>query len=155
MKNPLPPLDPKAIVAKLRDPRNLNWRMAAALAVLVVALVLLYRSITAFYFREENAAAGSAIVGALEAFKRGNGRYPEKLALLTPKHLAEIPQPAPDTNFVYAASSDGKECWFAYQARRGVLNEYDCSTHKWTYRDYEDSDALRSPRKEFVMGPKD
>ena len=155
MKNPSPSLDPKAIVAKLRDLWNLNWRMVAAVAVLVVAVVLLYRSITASFFGEENAAAGNAIVGALEAFKRGNGRYPEKLALLTPKPLAEIPQPAPDTNFVYAVSSDGKECWFGYQSRRGTLNEYDCSTHKWAYRDYEDSDALRFPRKEFVRGPKD
>ena len=153
MKNPFPPFDPKAIVAWLRDPRNLNWRTVAALAGVVVALVLLYRGV-AFFFREENAAAGNTIVRALEAFKRGAGRYPEKLELLMPTYLAEIPQPAMDTNFVYAASSDGKECWFAYQVRRGVLNEYECSTRKWSYREYEDSDALKSLRKEFVMGPK-
>ena len=52
-------------------------------------------------------------------------------------------------------SSDGKECWFGYQVYRGVLNEYECSSHKWAYREYDDSSALRSYSKEFVMGPKD
>lgn len=155
MKNPFPAFDPKAIVAQLRDPRNLNWRTVAALAAVVVVFVWLYRSSVAYFFREENAVAGSRIVGALEAFKRGTGSYPEKLALLKPDYLAEIPQPAPDSNFVYAVSSDGKGCWFGYQVPRGVLNEYECSTRKWTYREYEDSDALKSFRKEFVMGPKD
>jgi hypothetical protein len=154
MKNPFPPLDPKAIVAQLRDPRNLNWKTVAALAGVVVALVLLYRAGVASHFREENAPEAITIVGALEAFKRGTGHFPEKLALLKPGHLAEIPQPAPDTNFIYAVSPDGKECWFAYQMHGGILNEYECGTHKWAHREYEDSDALRSLRKEFVMGPK-
>ena len=149
MKNPFPPL-----VAQLRDPRYLNWKTLAALAGVVVALVLLFRSSVAVIYSEENAEAGNAIVRALEAFKLGTGRYPEKLALLKPGHLAEIPQPAADTNFIYAVSSDGKQCWFGYQVPRGGLNEYECGTRKWAYREYDDSDALRSFRKEFVMGPK-
>jgi len=149
-------LSPKAVLAKLRDPRNLNWKTGAVLVAAVVALVLLYRGggTPSVFFSEENGAAGNTIVGSLEAFKRATGRYPDKLAQLKPAYLAEIPQPVTDTNFIYAVSTDGKECWFGYQVYRGVLNEYECSTHKWAYREYDDSDALRSYRKEFVMGPK-
>lgn len=146
-----------AIFAKLRDPRNLSWKTAAILVAVAVAVVVLYRTAgtkVTFLFSEENAVAGNTIVGGLEAFKRGTGKYPDQLALLVPTYIAEIPKPVPDTNFIYAWSTDGKECWFGYQVYRGVLNEYECSTHKWAYREYDDSDALRSYRKEFVMGPK-
>ena len=146
-----------AILAKVRDPRNLSWKTAAIAAAVVVAVVVLYRATSGkvtLLFSEENAVAGNTIVGALEAFKRSAGRYPEKLALLSPTYIKEIPQPVPDTNFIYAVASDGKECWFGYQVYRGVLNEYECATHKWFYREYDDSDALRNARKEFVMGPK-
>lgn len=152
----LPSIDVKALLARLRDPRSLNWKTVAGIAAVVVALVLLYRGsgTKALFFSEENAAAGNTIVGGLESFKRATGRYPDKLALLSPTHIAEIPQPAAETNFIYAVSADGKECWFGYQVYSGVLNEYECATKKWAYREYEDSDALRSYRKEFVMGPK-
>ena len=152
----LPSIDVKALLAKLRDPRSLNWKAVTAFAIAIVVLVLIYRAsgTKAIFFSEENAPAGNTIVGGLESFKRATGRYPEKLALLKPTHIAEIPQPVAETNFIYAVSADGKECWFGYQVYSGVLNEYECSTKKWAYREYEDSDALRSYRKEFVMGPK-
>lgn len=152
----IPRVDLREILRQLRDPRSLTWKTGAVLAAAIVAVVLLYRGSggKAIFFSEENAVAGNTIVGALEAFKRATGRYPDKLALLVPTYVAEIPKPVQDTNFIYALSSDSKECWFGYQVYRGVLNEYECSTHKWAYREYDDSDALRAYRKEFVMGPK-
>ena len=141
-------------LAQLWDPRYLNWKTGAALAAVVAALAFLSRSTAAVLFTEENASSGYAITVALEAFKLNSGRYPEKLALLKPRYLAEVPTPASDTNFVYAVSADGKECSFAYQVGRGGVNEYECGTRKWGHYEYEDSTALRSLSKEFVMGPK-
>lgn len=144
----------RAILARLRDPRNLNWKTVAVLAIVMVGAWLLYRKNEPLLFSEENAPAGATITGALESFKRATGKYPEKLANLKPAHLKEIPQPVAGTNFVYGVSSDGKDCAFGYQVYRGVLAEYDCGERKWAYREYEDSYALRSFRREFVMGPK-
>ena len=120
----------------------------------VVAAYVIYRGIVVFVLADENQPAGEKIVAAVETYKRANGRFPEKLAQLQPRFLAAIPQPASGTNFVYAASSDGTTCWFGYQTRRDMFNEYDSSTHKWQYLEYEDSDALKRLTKEFVMGPK-
>ncbi len=94
------------------------------------------------------------IATALEGYRVNSGRYPDSLAALKPRYLADVPKPAADTNFVYAPSSDGKECYFAYQVGRGGLNEYECGTKKWGHFEYEDSSALRSMNKQFVMGPK-
>jgi len=152
----IPRIDLKEVLGQLRDPRNLTWKTGAVLAAVIVAGVLLYRGSGAkkIFFSEENAVAGNTIAGGLERFKLATGKYPDKLALLVPAYVAEIPKPVPDTNFIYALSSDGKECWFGYQVYRGVLNEYECSSHKWAYREYDDSSALRSYSKEFVIGPK-
>ena len=144
----------KNLLAQLRDPRNLNWKTLAVVAIVIAGGALLYKKGQPLLFSEENAPAGVTIAGALESFKRATGKYPEKLANLKPAHLKEIPQPVKGTNFVYGVSSDGKDCAFGYQVFRGVLAEYDCGDRKWAYREYEDSYALRSFRKEFVMGPK-
>ena len=148
-------MDPKALIAELLDPRFLNWKSGAALAGLIVAGWFLYRSTAAVLFTEENASTGYSIATALEAFKLNGGRYPETLDAMKPRYVAEIPLPAADTRFVYAVTSDGKECWFAYQVSRGGLNEYECGTKRWGHYEYEDSTALRSMSKEFVIGPKE
>jgi hypothetical protein len=143
-----------SLLGQLRDPRFLNWKSVTALAAVLAAGYFLYRSTATVLFAEENAAAGYEISRALETFKLNSGRYPEKLALLQPRYIPEVPKPEPGTSFVYAVSSDGKECFFAYQVSRGGLNEYDCGTKRWGHYDYEDSSALRATSKEFVMGPK-
>src|SRR5258708_31402236 len=99
MENPLPRL-----FAHLRDPRFLNWKSGEALAGVVAAGWFLYRSTAAVLFTEENASSGYAISVALEAYKVNAGRYPDKLAGLSPRYLADVPMPAADTNFVYAPS---------------------------------------------------
>jgi hypothetical protein len=154
MKNPFAGFSPKAVFAQLRDPRNLNWKAVAVIAIVIIGGVLLYRKGEPLLFSEENAPAGTTIAGALESFKRVTGKYPEKLEHLKPAQLKEIPQPVAGTNFVYGVSGDGKDCAFGYQVFRGVLMEYECGERKWAYREYEDSYALRSFRREFVMGPK-
>jgi hypothetical protein len=132
-----------------------GWRRNAVIAgAVVVAVFVIYRGIVPHVLPEENRPAGEAIVAALEAYKRANGRYPEKLAQLQPRFLAAIPQPVSGTNFAYAATSDGTACWFGYQTPRDMYNEYDSRVRKWQYLEYEDSDALRMRVKEFVMGPK-
>jgi hypothetical protein len=103
---------------------------------------------------DENRPAGEEIVAAVEAYKAGNKRYPEKLAQLQPKYLGKIPTPAPGTNFVYATSPEGTSAWFGYQTRRDVFCEYDSGTRKWRNLEYDQSDALRMRTKEFVIGPK-
>lgn len=147
-------MNPLALLAQLRDPRFLNWKSVAALAAVIAVGWFFYRNTAAVLFTEENASTGYSITVALESFKLSSGRYPEKLALLAPRYIAEIPKPAPDTSFVYAVSSDGKECFFAYQVGRGGLNEYECGAKKWGHYEYEDSSALRATSKEFVIGPK-
>ena len=132
-----------------------GWRKWAVIGgAALVAVYVLYRVTVAFVLSDENRPAGEAIVAAVQAYKLANGRFPEKLEQLQPRFLATIPQPAPATNFVYAAASDGATFWFGYQTHRDMFNEYDSSTRKWQYLEYEDSDALRMPRREFVMGPK-
>jgi hypothetical protein len=132
-----------------------GWRRRAAIAgIVVVAALVIYRFVVPRVLADENRPAGEAIVTAAEAYKRANGRFPEKLAQMQPRFLAAIPQPVSGTNFVYAASSDGTTCWFGYQTHRDMFNEYDSRTRKWQYLEYEDSDALRMLGKEFVMGPK-
>ena len=123
-------------------------------AGILVALIVIYKLVVIFVLTDENRPAGEEIVAAIEAFKQGNKRYPEKLAQLQPKYLGRIPRPAPGTNFVYGVSSDGAAAWFGYQTSGGGLREYASETRKWREVDYSDSDALRMGTKEFVIGPK-
>ena len=139
-----------ALVTELRT----RWRKWAIVAgVGLVGLVVLYK-VFVVVVTDENRPAGEEIVAAVEAYKVSNKRYPEKLAQLQPKYLGMIPKPAPGTNFVYAASSDGAAAWFGYQTLRDVFCEYDSRTRKWQNLEYDESDALRQQTKEFVMGPK-
>ena len=140
-----------ALVADLRT----NWRRRSIVgAGILVAVVVIYKLVVIFVLTSENRQAGEEIVAAIEAFKQGNKRYPEKLAQLQPKYLGKIPPPAPGTNFVYAVSSDGTAAWFGYQTSGGGLSEYDSGTRKWREIEYYESDALRIGTKEFVIGPK-
>ena len=145
-----------AIVSALRvGALRARWRAAAVVALAAVAgIYVVYKLAMVFVFRDENRPAGDEIVAAIEAYKAANKRYPDSLALLQPKYLGKIPLPAPGTNFVYAVPSDGSDAWFGYQTRRGGISEYDSQTRKWREVDYDDSEALRMPTKEFVMGPK-
>ena len=145
-----------AIVSALRlSALRTRWRSAAGIALgAVVVTFVAYKLAVAFVFRDENRPAGEEIVAAIEAYKAGNKRYPERLAALQPKYLNKIPAPAAGTNFVYAIPSDGKAAWFGYQTLRGVFIEYDSQTRNWREMDYDDSQALRMLTKEFVMGPK-
>ncbi len=141
----------KALVEDLRA----NWRRRSVMAAgVLVALVAIYKLVVVFVLTDENGPAGDEIVAAVEAFKRGNKRYPENLAELQPKYLGTIPRPARGTNFVYGVSSDGSTAWFGYQRSRGGLYEYGTDTRKWREIAFDDSDALRMRTKEFVMGPK-
>ena len=144
------------IVSALRiSALRTRWRAAAVIALAAMAgIYVVYKVATLLVFRDENRPAGEAVVAAIEAYHAANKRYPERLALLQPKYLATMPQPAPGTTFVYATSSDGSAAWFGYQTVRGDLSEYDSDARKWRQLDYDDSQALRMPTKEFVMGPK-
>ena len=145
-----------SIVSALGIPRlRTGWRKWAVVAggAFVVACVL-YKLVVVFVLNDANHPAAEQIVAAVEAYKLGNKRYPERLAQLQPKYLAKIPQPAAGTNFVYASSSDGTTAWFGYQTQRETFVEYDSRTRKWESLDYSASDALRVQGKEFVMGPK-
>jgi hypothetical protein len=132
-----------------------RWRKWAVVAGgAFVLLYVLYKLVVAFVLADANEPASEQIVAAVERYKLGNKRYPEKLSELQPKYLPKIPQPAPDTNFIYATSSDGTIAWFGYQTQRDTFIEYDSRTRKWQSLDYSASDALQAPNKEFVMGPK-
>jgi len=132
-----------------------RWRRWAVVAGgAFVLLFVAYKVVVVFVLTDANQPAGNQIVAAVEAYKLANKRYPEKLAQLQPKFLQKIPQPAPGTNFVYAASSDGTSAWFGFQTERDTLVEYDSQTRRWQGIDYSDSEALRAQNKEFVMGPK-
>ena len=140
-----------AMVTRLRT----NWRRSSVIGVAVlVALIATYELVTIFVLTDENRPAGKEIIAAVEAFKLGNKRYPERLAELQPRYLANIPRPAPGTNFVYAVSSDGTAAWFGYQTSSGGFSEYGTDTRKWRDIEYDDSEALRMRTKEFVMGPR-
>jgi hypothetical protein len=123
-------------------------------AGVLVATIVVYKLLMIFVFTDANRPAGEEIVAAVEAFKAGNKRYPEKLAQLQPKYLGKVPRPAPATNFVYGVSSDGAAAWFGYQKSNGGLSEYSSDTRKWRDIDYDESYALRMGTKEFVIGPK-
>jgi len=139
-----------ALVTELRT----NWRKWAIVAGIgLIVLVVVYK-LAVTLVTDENRPAGEEIVAAVEAYKAGNKRYPEKLAQLQPKYLGTIPKPAPGTNFVYASSPDGATAWFGYQTRGDVFCEYDSGTRKWRNLEYDQSDALRMRTKEFVIGPK-
>ena len=140
-----------ALIADLRA----NWRRRAIVAaVVLVSLVAIYKLLMLLVFNDENRPAGEEIVTAVEAFKSGNKRYPEKLADLQPKYIGKIPRPAPATNFVYGVSSDGAAAWFGYQKSNGNLSEYSSDTRKWRDIEYDESFALRMRTKEFVIGSK-
>ena len=140
-----------ALVTELRT----AWRKWAIVAgVGLIVLIVLFKLVVMFVFTDENRPAGEEIVGAVEAYKASNKRYPEKLAQLQPKHLGKIPKPAPGTNFVYATSPDGATAWFGYQTLGDVFCEYDSGTRKWRNLEYDQSEALRMRTKEFVTGPK-
>ena len=148
-------MNANALASALVTGLRANWRRSAILgAGAVVGLVIVYELIAIFVLTDENRPAGKEIVAAVEAFKAGSKRYPEHLADLQPKYLEKIPRPAPGTNYVYAVSSDGTTAWFGYQTSRGGFSEYASDTRKWRDIDYDDSEALRMPTKEFVMGPK-
>jgi hypothetical protein len=132
-----------------------RWRKwAVVVGGAFVLLYVLYRLVVAFVLGDANQPASEQIVAAVETYKLGNKRYPEKLSELQPKYLPKIPHPAPDTNFVYATSSDGTIAWFGYQTQRGTFIEYDSRTRKWQKLEYSASDALQAQNKEFVTGPK-
>jgi len=140
-----------ALITELRT----NWRRISIVgAGALVALIVIYKLVVIFVLTDENRPAGEEIVAAVEAFKLGNKRYPEKLSELQPKYLGRIPRPAPRTNFIYAVSSDGTAAWFGYQTSQGGLSEYSSGTRKWRAIEYDDSEALRMRTKEFVMGAK-
>jgi hypothetical protein len=140
-----------ALVADFRT----NWRRRSVVgAGILVALVVIYKLVATFVLTGENRQAGEEIVAAIEAFKQGNKRYPEKLAQLQPKYLGKMPLPAPETSFVYAVSPDGAAAWFGYQTSRGGLSEYGSGTRKWRDIEYQESEALRMGTKEFVIGRK-
>lgn len=145
------------IVSALGIPElRTGWRKWAVVAGgAFVLLYVLYKLVVIFVLTDVNQPASEQIVGAVEMYKVGNKRYPERLAQLQPKYLAKIPQPAPGTNFVYAASSDGTTAWFGYQTERDTFVEYDSRTRKWETLDYSASEALRVQDKEFVKGPKE
>jgi len=145
------------IVSALGIPElRTGWRKWAVVAGgAFVLLYVLYKLVVIFVLTDVNQPASEQIVGAVEMYKVGNKRYPERLAQLQPKYLAKIPQPAPGTNFVYAASSDGTTAWFGYQTQRDTFIEYDSRTRKWETLDYSASEALRVQDKEFVKGPKE
>jgi hypothetical protein len=146
-------MNAKALASALVTGLRTNWRRASVVgAGTLVALIVIYKLVVTFVLTDENRPAGEEIVAALEAFKLGNKRYPEKLAELQPKYIGKIPRPAPGTNFVYAVSSDGRDAWFGYQTSSGGLSEYGSGTRKWRDIEYDDSDALRMRTKEFVMG---
>ena len=146
-----------SIVSALGIPElRTGWRKWAVVAGgAFVLLYVLYKLVVVFVLTDANQPPSEQIVAAVEAYKLGNKRYPEKLAQLQPKYLPKIPQPAAGTNFVYATSSDGMTAWFGYQTQRDTFVEYDSRTRKWENLDYSASDALQVQDKEFVMGPKE
>jgi hypothetical protein len=117
---------------------------------IVVAAVLLFRGCVALVFSDENEAAGKSIAAAVEAFRQEQGRYPERLEELRPKYLAAIPQAGEHFGIVYAADSAGKQCWVAYQVHRDSFEEYDCQKRAWLLVEYEDSQAVRHPKAEWI-----
>jgi hypothetical protein len=131
-----------------------GWRLKAvgAGAVVIVAF-LAYRAIP-YIFEDANRAAGERIVAAFEKYKAANGRYPERLDVLVPSFLPQVPKPAVDTNFVYAISPDEKTAFFAYQNPRETVTEYDSRTRRWQDLDYAESGALSMRAKQFVKGPR-
>jgi len=145
-----------AIVSALRlDALRTGWRRWAVIGVLTsIAAIAIFKLYVFVVPPDENRAAGDEIIAALEAYKVGYKRYPDRLAQLQPKYLNRIPQPAPGTNFVYADSSDGSTAWFGYQTLSEFFYEYDTRTRKWEAIGYDQSEALRKQTKEFVMGPK-
>ena len=148
-------MDANALAAALAADLRANWRRrGVAGAGILVALIVIYKLAMAFVFTDENRQAGEEIVAAVEAFKAGNKRYPERLAELQPKYLGRIPRPAPRSNFIYAVASDGTVAWFGYQKPGGGLSEYATDARRWRDIDYDESEALRMRTKEFVMGSK-
>ena len=138
------------VLARLPTGRRL--KVVIACAVLIV-LYLAWRAMP-YLFEDDNRAPGDRIVAAFEKYKAANGRYPERLDALVPAFLPQIPKPVIDTNFVYAASEDGKAAWFAYQNPRESLTEYDSRTRQWQDLDYPASGALSMRVKHFVKGPR-
>jgi hypothetical protein len=46
-------------------------------------------------------AAAEKIIGALDAYHRANGHYPDTLAMLVPAHIDEVPGAPPESHFFY------------------------------------------------------
>ena len=129
--------------------KSRGWIFNVLVAIVVIAGLLFFLGIT-FIFSDENEAAGKSIAAALEAFSKEQGRYPERLAELTPKYLAAIPAAGKYFPIVYAADSDGKQCWLAYAVHRDSLQEYDCQKRTWQLTEYEDSRAVKHPKAERI-----
>ncbi len=69
--------------------------VALSLLLAMVVYGFLLRSCRTWAFRDR-AHAGQPIVRAIEAYRKGTGRYPEKLADLVPRYLSATPD-LPDT----------------------------------------------------------
>ena len=84
--------------------------------------------------------------GGLESFSALRA-LSEKLALLKPAHIAEIPQPVAETNSSTRVSPISRMLVLATGVQRRAETSTNAPRRSVAYREYEDSDALRSYRK--------
>jgi hypothetical protein len=133
----------------VRSNESGGWIFNTFVAIIVIAGLLIVAGLM-FIFSDENKASGESIAAAVEAFSKAEGRYPQRLEELRPKYLAAIPSAGEHFGIVYAAEPDGKQCWLAYQIHRDSFQEYDCQKRAWLMVEYEDSEAVRHPKAEWI-----
>jgi hypothetical protein len=89
------------------------------------------------YYATLTRERGDALVGALQAHRALEGRYPQSLEKLVPRDIAVIPavalNPAKLQKFRY--SSDGISFRLNYYPGFLLTSEYDSSKGKWETRD--------------------
>jgi hypothetical protein len=110
-----------AVAAVLRLPEDAGRRGLLRLAIGAVILIAILGSaqVAGSFQRRTRDVTALQVLDALEAYKKGNGQYPDKLDGLVPKYLAAIPRPEiglirdEDDRFTYSNYGDSYALEFA------------------------------------------
>jgi hypothetical protein len=83
----------------------------------------------------EGQAKAGPLVAALEQYRQDTGHYPAEPAQLTPRYLAELPQPAPRWAYDYTTQDSGAAFTLTFSLGRNFDGDYcEYTSHSQVWR---------------------
>jgi hypothetical protein len=128
--------------------RTLRWLAIVCIAGTLTWLVHLCSRPRGPEGFEREAAA--QVAAAVQAYRERHGRYPQRVEELVPGELPAMPTIR--HWLVYAAESDGSQCWILDQVIWDSVSEYDCAGRRWQGLDISRSRAWVHPNKQVLEG---